>query len=257
LGVSDRHYFAWLREALERFERESGELAAIGAVRHVDFWVLAGSRTNPAIEFMRDALGSGRTTVQWLDRFDRAPGVIAADMNMLGDLPEDSCDVLMMTRASYLLEDGSAFLREARRLLRPGGLLLIDWLHGSAETATLGLPGQHVYEGRAYPFHTTYCDRESLTEFAGEFDALIKHVNRPTLPQRLDRMFGRGSPRSLTRAAYLDTLREALAGAGKRLLEADDLSPYFKVLFRDARYLHPLTKKFYLYVLTVLRPVGK
>jgi hypothetical protein len=34
------------------------------------------------------------------------------------------------------------------------------------------------------------------------------------------------------------------------------MEEFFKVSFRDARYLHRLTGKFHLYLLTVLRPVG-
>ncbi len=256
MGVSDRHYFAWLTGALERFERQSGELAATASGR-VELWVLGGARLNPAIEFLRDALGRGRTGVRWLDRFERGPDVVAADFNALGDIPADSCDVLMMTRASYMIADPPAFLQDARRITRPGGLLVIDWVHGSAETPALDLPGWHEYGGRAYPFHTTYCDAESLAEFAGEFAAFLRHVNRPALAERLSRVMGRGSRREVTVATYLDALRAAVGRAGKRLVEPDSLEPHFKVVFRDARYFHPATRKFYLHLLTVLRPVGK
>lgn len=257
MGVSDHHYFAWLKGALERFERESGELAATGGGRPVDLWVLAGARTNPAVELARDALGRRRTTVRWLDRFERGPGVVAADFNALGDMPDDSCDVLMMTRASYMIEDPARFFRDTRRMLRPGGLLIIDWVHGSAEAPALDLPGHHEYEGRRHPFRTTYCDPESLAEFAGEFAALIGHANRPALGQRVRRALGLPVPDAVTPAGYLDTLRARLGQAGKQLVAPETLGPHFKVLFRDARYLYPLTKKFYLYLLTVLRPVGK
>ena len=73
----------------------------------------------------------------------------------------------------------------------------------------------------------------------------------------LGRTRGRGSRSPLTVATYADALREALARAGKHLVEPATVAPTFKVLFRDARYLYPLTKKFYLHLLTVLRPVGK
>jgi SAM-dependent methyltransferase len=258
LGVSDRHYFSWLAGALARFERESGDFAATGAgPGPVDLWVLAGARPNPAIECARDALGRDRTRLRYLDRFERGDGVTAADMNALGDLPAASCDVLMLTRASYMIADPPAFLGHARRIMRPGGLLVIDWLHGAAEAPALDLPGHHEYEGRAYPFCTTYCDTESLVEFAGEFAAFLRHVNRGPLGERIRRAIGRGSRRDVTVATYLDTLRAALGRAGKHLVEPDTLEACFKVVFRDARYFHPLTKKFYLHLLTVLRPVGK
>src|SRR5438093_2807698 len=125
LGVSDTAYFAWLTEALAAFERASGEIAAAGAhAGAADLWVLAGARTNAAIESVRAALGAERTVVRFLDRFERGPDVVAADVNALGALPADACDVLMMTRASYMVEDAAAFLADARRIVRPGGLLI-------------------------------------------------------------------------------------------------------------------------------------
>lgn len=258
MGVSDSHYFAWLAGALRRFERESGELAAAAARgAAVDLWVLAGARMNPAIEFARDSLGRERTRVRFLDRFERGPDVVGADFNALGSIPEDSCDVLMMTRASYMIEDPPSFLRHARRLLRAGGLAIIDWVHGSSDAPRLDLPGRHEYGDQACPFLTTFCDAESVQEFAGEFAALLRHVNRRTVGERVRRALGRDTRCEVTVATYLDTLRDVLGRAGKHLVEPSDLDPVFKVIFRDARYLHPLTGKFYLHLLTVLRPVGE
>ena len=269
MGVSDRHYFAWLTGALERFERESGELAALGAAsRDSAVWVLGGARSNPAIELAGEAIG--RPTVRYLDRFARGEGVATADFNALAGAPADACDVLMMTRASYMIEDPAAFLRDTRRMLRPGGLMIIDWLHGAADAPRLDLPGRHEYEGHVCPFRTTYADTEALGEWGSEFDAFIRHVNRPPawanleqpgapvrLSVRLGRMIRPEPGPGLTRETYLDTLRTVLARAGKHLVEPDTLGASFKVLFREARYLYPLTGKFHLHLLTVLRPVGK
>ena len=271
MGVSDRHYFAWLTQALERFERESGELRATGArPGPVELWVLAGPQMNPPIEFLRDGLGRERTTVRLLDKFARLPGVTAVDFNALDAIPADACDALFMSRASYMVEDPGAFLVHTRRILRPGGLMIVDWLHGSSDAPALTLPGHHEYAGGAYSFCTTYCDPESLDEFGAEFGALIRHVNRPPwwtnperpgapLPigERLRRLLGGGPRREITRETYLGTLRAELGREGKHLVEPEALAPHFKVLFRDARYLYPITGKFYLHLLTVLRPVGK
>lgn len=271
MGVSDRHYFGWLSEALQRFERTNGELAAISArAAQPELWVLAGPRLNPPIEHVREALGGGRVTVRLFDKFATDPGVERLDFNALGSAPEDACDVLMMSRASYMIEDPSAFLQHTRRILRPGGLLLIDWVHGSSEAPVLDLPGYHEYDGRRCAFHTTYCDRDALADCADEFASLIRHVNQPPswvnlehpgravpVGARLRRLVSGTPRRNVTLATYLDTLRDDLGRAGKHLVEAETLGAHFKVLFRDTRYLYPEVKKFHLYLLTVLMPVGK
>jgi hypothetical protein len=269
LGVSDRHYFGWLRGALERFEAGSGLLGEIR--RHEArpaLWVLAGSRPNPATDFVAGALGSG-ASASFLDRFAADAGVIKADFNALGELPGGACDVLMMTRASYMVEEPRAFLDGARRLLRPGGLMIVDWVHGSADVPTLDLPGFHEYEGQRRRFWTTYADPAFLAEFPAEFAALIRHINRPPwwvnmerpgtrvgLGTAMGRLLGGGPGRDVTLSGYLDTLRADLGRAGGSVVEPKLMEEFFEVAFREARYFYPLSKKFHLYLLTVLRPVG-
>jgi hypothetical protein len=270
LGVSDGHYFGWLRGALERFEEGSGLLDGIRRHEaHPVFWVLAGGAANPATDFVAGALGS-RATVSFLDRFAEEPSVMRADFNALGELPAGVCDVLMMTRASYMVEDPRAFLSGARRLLRTGGIMIVDWVHGSADAPVLDLPGVHEYGGQRYRFWTTYADPAFVAEFPGEFEAFIGQVNRPPwrtnvaasgarLPigAALKRLAGGGPRRGVTTATYIDALRADLTRAGGHLVGPEVMEEFFKVAFRDARYLNPLTGKFYLYLLTVLRPVGK
>ena len=91
------------------------------------------------------------------------------DFSDLKGVPDDACDVLVMSRASYMIAAAEEFLDHARRIVRPGGVAVVDWLHGRAEA----------------PAH------------------------------------------------------------------------YVTVLFREARYFYRLSGKFHLYLLTVLRPVGK
>lgn len=271
MGVSDRCYFAWVQEALERFEAESDQLAVMRKDRHPrELWVLAGSRMTPPVEFVFNALGPEKTTLRLLDKFAHDAGVSPMDFNALDGVPENSCDAWFMTRASYMIEDPSSFLREARRIIRPGGLMIIDWLHGFSDAPSLDLPGHHEYDGRRYPFLTTYCDSTFLSEFSPEFEAFLRHVNLPPwwvnleqpgaplpLGERVKRLLGGRPQRQVTLATYLDTLRAELGRAGKHLIEPALMEQYFKVLFRQARYFYPLVGKFHLYVLTVLRPVGK
>ena len=257
MGTSDRHYFAWLQGALERFEESSRVLAGIRLQEnHPVFWVLAGAGPDPATAFVSDALGPAATT-RFLDRFAAGTGVIRADFNALGNLPAAACDVLMMTRASYMVEGPRAFLAGARRLLRPGGVMIVDWVHGSADAPVLDLPGAHEYEGERYRFQTTYADAAFVAEFPAEFAAFIRHVNRPpAIGAALKRLAGGGAARDITPATYLDALRTDLERAGGHLVGPEVMEEFFKVAFRDARYFHRLTEKFYLHLLTVLRPVG-
>lgn len=270
MGVSDRHYFAWLRDALERFEAGSSRLAAMRGTAPREVWVLAGARMNPAVEFVAEATGRDHTTVRFLDKFARDPGVIPVDFNALEDLPGDACDVLMMSRASYMVEAPRAFLFNARRLVRPGGVMVVDWVHGAAEAPVLDLPGSLEYDGRRQAFFTTYCDPAFLSEWPREFGAFIRHVNRPPwwtnvetprVPlaggKKLRRLLGGGPRRAITLETYPDALREDLERAGRHLIEPELMEEFFKVVFREARYLYPLSGKFYLYLLTVLEPVGK
>jgi hypothetical protein len=168
-----------------------------------------------------------------------------------------------------MVEDPRAFLSGVRRLLRPGGIMIVDWLHGSAGAPVLDLPGFHEYEGRRYRFWTTYADPAFVEEFPREFGAFIGHVNRP--PSRtnvggpgarlpvgaaLKRLVGGGPGRGVTAANYIDALRADLTRAGGHLVGPEVMEEFFKVAFRDACYLNRLSGKFYLYLLTVLRPVG-
>ena len=154
--MSDRHYFGWLADALGGFERATGEISAAAAGTRAELWVLAGARMNPAIEIVRDALGAERTAIRFLDRFQRGPDVTAVDVNELGAIPDDACDVLMMTRASYMVQEPRAFLAGLSRIVRPGGLAIVDWIHGAADAPRLDLPGHHEYEGRRHPLLLTH-----------------------------------------------------------------------------------------------------
>ena len=260
MGVSDQPYFEWLRGGLARFEAGSHMLDGIR--HHADrpvLWVLAGAVPTPATDFVAGALGP-RVTVRFLDRFSDGPDVMQADFNALDQLPAEACDVIMMTRASYMVEDPRAFLAGIRRLLRPGGIMIVDWIHGAAHAPVLDLPGVHHYGGGTVRFQTTYVDPAALAEFPREFGAFIAHVNRPPRPGPLGVLRGlvaRAPARRLSEATYIDALRADLDRAGGHLIEPGLMEEHFKVVFRDARYLHRLTGKFYLYLLTVLRPVGK
>ncbi len=270
MGISDRHHFAWLTDALVSFERQTGAFAAIGQ-RSDDptLWCVGGQQLDPSLQYVRDALGS-RTTVAFFDKFPNDVSVVEADLNDLRRLPDSACDVLTLFRASYFIADPGTFLAEARRIVRPGGFAIIDWLHGLSDAPVLDLRGDPRYGRAPTPFTTTYADPQFLADFVPEFEAFIRHVNRPPawanverpgapvpLCARVARALGGGPRRHLTRAGYLDVCRAELARAGKHLIEPALMELYFKVLFRHARYFYRQVHKFNLYLLTVLEPIGK
>ncbi len=170
MGISDRHHFAWLCEALQHFEAQAGRFGAIGRASHQApaLWCFADQQANSPIEYIRARLGT-----------DRAEPVLSDKFNGLEDLPNDSCDVVTLFRASYFISNPAEFLKSLRRLLRPGGLAIIDWLHGLSNAPVLDLAGDPRYGGGSTPFLTTYIDPRFLIEFPAEFDALFRHVNRP------------------------------------------------------------------------------
>ncbi len=271
MGISDRHHFGWLTGALARFERETGRLGAIGrAGGEPVLWGLGARHVDPVLAYVAETLES-RTRVALFDRFpEGAPGVRALDINALESLPDDACDVLAVFRASYFIAEPATFLAQAHRVLRPGGLAIIDWLHGLSDAPVLDLRGDPRYGGGSTPFTTTYCDSQFLADFAPEFGALIRHVNRPPasadverpgarVPWRawIARALGGGPRRRVALATYLDVCRADLARANKQLIEPPLMEQYFKVMFRHARYFYPHVGKFNLYLLTVLEPVGK
>ena len=271
MGISDRHHFAWLVGALATFEEKTGRFGAIRDLsRTPTIYALAARRRDPVIDWLAAALGA-KADVVLFDKFaDSAPGVQKLDINALEVVPDNACDVLTLLRSSYFIARPADFLADARRIVRPGGLVVVDWLHGLSQAPVLDLRGDPRYDANGTPFMTTYGDAQLVSDFADEFEALIRHVNRPPswvnaerpgarvpLGERVQRLLGRGPRGDLTVATYLQRCRGALARAGKHLIEPPLMQPNFNVVFRHARYFYPYVRKFNLYVLTILEPVGK
>lgn len=271
MGISDRHHFAWLTEALAACERGTGHLAAIARRRaQPTVCCLAGQRLDPPISSIVTALGADRTRVAFFDKFPNTSTVTELDLNDLGQLLDNAYDVVTLFRGSYFIADPRSFLAAVHRIVRPGGIFIADWLHGLSDAPILDLPGDPRYGGGSSPFMTTYADPQMLSEFPNEFRAFIRHVNRPPawvnierpgtpvpILTQLARAFGAGPRRHVTVETYLDVCRMELGRAGKQLIEPALMEQYFKVVFRHARYFYPLVKKFNLCLLTILDPIGK
>lgn len=275
MGVSDRWHFDWLADALAQFEREHGTLSRMGGGGSVAIAALAEQRLTRPLARLTELIGRERTRVDLFNKYPADPSVMFLDLNDLSALDDNAYDVVTLSRASLFIADPERFLADLSRILRPGGLAVIDWLHGLSNAPLLAMPGTPQYGGEAVPFLTTYGDAQFLSEFPREFAAFIRHVNQPpwwvdmtrlgrrrTVMEGFRRWLagaGKGTvPRELlTPETYLQTLEDQLTRAGKRLVGAPVLETHFKVLFRHARYFYPHVKKFNLYLLTVLTPVGK
>ncbi len=271
MGISNHYHFAWLCGALQQFEKEQAPLATLRQEnRDVVLWCFGERRETPPIGFLRDTLGRQRTCGTFFDKFPTEPGVRLQDINTLENLPDNSCDVLTLFRASCFITDPPRFLSSARRLLKPGGIAIIDWLHGLSDAPVLDLGGDPRHGSSPTPFLTTYVDAGFLTDFLPEFHAFLRHVNDPPswvnlerpgtpvpLRERIRRALGSDPRHHVSRGDYVETLRAELERAGKHLIEPGLMELYFKVVFRHARYFYPMVKKFNLYLLTALRPVGK
>ena len=275
MGVSDRWHFDWLGDALAQFEKEHGALRRMGGGGPVAIAALGEQRLTPPLARLIELIGRERTRVDLFNKYPADPSVMFLDFNDLGALDDNAYDVIMLSRASFFIADPERFLADLSRVLRPGGLAVIDWLHGLSNAPLLAMPGMPQYGGEVVPFLTTYGDAHFLSEFPREFAAFIRHVNRPpwwvdttrlgrrrTVVEGLRHWLagaaqGTATREPLTAGTYLQVLEDQLTRAGKRLVGAPMMETHFKVLFRHARYFYPHVKKFNLYLLTVLTPVGK
>jgi SAM-dependent methyltransferase len=205
------------------------------------------------------------------DKFaDSAPGVEKLDINALDALPDNACDVLTLLRASYFVLRPAEFLAEARHIVRPGGLVVVDWLHGLSQAPVLDLRGDPRYDTKGDAVHDHLRGRAAGGGLrrrvrgphpARESPAILGERGAPgcagAARRTRPRLLGRGPRGDLTVATYLHRCRDALARARKHLIEPPLMERYFTVVFRHARYFYPYVRKFNLYVLTILEPLGK
>ena len=223
--------------------------AAIGRdSRTPMLWGLAARKVDPPLGWIAKAMGGERAHVTLFDKFpEGAVGVSFRTSMRSAMLPDDACDVLAIFRASMFVARAAEFLADVRRIVRPGGLVVIDWLHGLSNAPVLDLRGHPRYGGEPTPCTTTYLDTEFPAKLPDAFEAFLRHVNRPPtwanierpgvpvpFGERIRRLLGQGPRRDVTRGTYLHICREELARAGKHLIEASQMEQHFKVLFRGA-----------------------
>jgi SAM-dependent methyltransferase len=148
--LAHRHVFAGLRQPATVFG-------------------IAEQGTTPPLETLANVLG-GQPTFRFFDLTPTNAAVERLDINKLDGLPSGACDVITLFRASFFIRDQRHVLAGFHRILRPGGIAVIDWLHGHSDYPVLDLgPGQQ--------YTTTYLD-DSLLDLPA-FDAFLAHIRRP------------------------------------------------------------------------------
>jgi SAM-dependent methyltransferase len=250
MGESTPAHFTWLSSTLLEHRHVFGRLRQPPTV----FAIAEQGETAP-LRKLANVLG-GRTTVRLFDLTPTSAAVERLDVNRLDGLPGGACDVITLFRASFFIRDPAHVLASFHRLLRPGGIVVVDWLHGHSDKPVLDLGPGDLYV-------TTYLDDELLQLPA--FGALLEHVRRPPHWRHLARALRRrvrhpslpplpwlDKGQELDLQSYPQALRHALEKVGKNLIVEKDLAPWFEVRARAARYFYPETRTFACWALTLL-----
>jgi SAM-dependent methyltransferase len=195
-------------------------------------------------------------TIQCFDLYPASADVTRLDVNDLDGLALRSCDVVTLLRTSVFIRNPQRVLTGFHRILRPGGVAIVDWLHGSSDAPVLDL-GHYT---------ATYLDAEILRLPA--FAEFLEHVQHPPRLRHAARVLLRrlrhprlpsvpflGRGHAASTATYSAVLRRMLEEAGKHLITARDLESYFVVRDREARYFYPWTHTFSCWALTIMERI--
>src|SRR5258708_3003247 len=123
MGESSPAHFTWLSSAILEHRHVFGRLRQPPTV----FAIAEQGETAPLSELAN--VRGGRTTVRLFDLTPTSAAVERLDLNRLGGLPSGAFDVITLFRASFFIRDPAHVLAGFHRILRPGGILVVDWLH--------------------------------------------------------------------------------------------------------------------------------
>jgi ubiquinone/menaquinone biosynthesis C-methylase UbiE len=152
-----------MRLQVERLELTAGaRVADLGAGTGPLVAHLAREAGNPApltisaLDFVGEALDRARGRAQPLAAAGVALHPVRCDLDVDGaaeravPLRDGACDAVLASLLVSYLPDPGALLREARRLLRPGGRIVVSSLRRDADTSKLYVEGvEELKAGRA------------------------------------------------------------------------------------------------------------
>lgn len=228
MGESNLVYWTWLNKTLLSLTWNTRPKT------QTTVWCFAEQEPTPATVFLRWAWSLPRVTLRLFDKVATEPGVQFVDLNALEAMPSDACDVLTVFRASMFVEDPGKCLWHLRRIVRPKGLVLIDWLHGVPERPMVALgAADSVY-------HATYAEAALLTldMTREEFAAFIADCCAAGDDVTLD--------------TYIPLLRQRMHARGQVLIGPEDVHREFTIGFRAVKYFRPVSGHPVLHILTGL-----
>ena len=250
MGISDRYHRDWILEALGRWPGLKA-----WQDRPLTLYGFGERSISPPLEAVLHYLPKAQLT--FLDKHGARP----ADLNEPATWPEGACDVVTLIRCSCFIRDPDRVLTALRAKLRPGGVVIADWLHGLSNAPVINLNGGPKYEGTREWFQTTYLDEIFLREHPMPFAQFFRHVRRPPRWANCEHP-GRRAPwrqwlipprgPAVSHETYSRVLATSLERAGKHLVGREQVERCFHIVHRAARYFYPETRKFNLYLLTVL-----
>ena len=113
--------------------------------------------------------------------------------NQLTKFNDATFDFITAFRCTPYMEKPEDFFKEMHRLLKPGGVLIVDWVNGFSDFPLLDLGfcwnngDADIFNGKITSFNqTSYIDQTFLDLFPEEFKFLINHINKPNLRKRFE-----------------------------------------------------------------------
>lgn len=211
MGTSDPIYFPWQEKLAHNLEpilygREKMKALSIGEVQAPSVYYFLKKinikfKEIKTFDFCEKQTNLTKYMVE--ESFQRLNNQIHIKGNFnkkLSQFSDQKFDFITAFRCTPHLTQPEDFLREIYRILKPGGVLIIDWVNGYSNFPLLDLGfcwhsgdadvhrgDSDIYDGNKAAFNqTSYIDQTFLDLFPEEFNFLINQINRPNLRKRIE-----------------------------------------------------------------------
>jgi hypothetical protein len=133
MGESNTAHFVWFQGAI----KDHATLFKHLQDRPVTIYGVGEQGVTPPLAALMTLLSPA--TIQWFDLYPARADVSRLDVNDLDGLDLRSCAVVTLLRTSVFIRNPQRVLTGFHRILRPGGMAIVDWLHGSSDAPVLDL----------------------------------------------------------------------------------------------------------------------